>query len=91
MDIDNNHFILVEKNRDLFNTPKTVSLCHCISKDYHLKTGIARSFKTKFGQVKELKGQNVPGDGLLFSITVAGSFTVWQQQKSIKTNLDSVT
>ncbi|XP_060087492.1 ADP-ribose glycohydrolase OARD1 isoform X2 [Heteronotia binoei] len=42
---------------DLFTSPGTDSLAHCISEDCHMSAGIAAIFKKKFGGVQELLSQ----------------------------------
>merc|ERR1712129_363910 len=42
---------------DLFTSPQTSSLCHCVSRDLHMGKGIARIFKQQFGGVNVLKKQ----------------------------------
>lgn len=42
---------------DLFTSPGTDSLAHCISEDCHMGAGIAAIFKKKFGGVQELLNQ----------------------------------
>merc|ERR1712142_1443708 len=48
-------FVLKEISGDLFDAPRSVSLCHCISRDYKLGKGIAKIFREKFGRIDELK------------------------------------
>ena len=43
---------------DLFDTD-VEQICHCVSEDYHMNAGIARKFRTKFGNVNVLKNQKV--------------------------------
>ena len=40
---------------DLFTSPATDSLAHCVSKDMRLGKGIAKIFRDKFGRIDELK------------------------------------
>ncbi|XP_044751643.1 uncharacterized protein LOC123311642 [Coccinella septempunctata] len=47
-----------EKLGDLFEAPPNHSLVHCVSQDFEMGKGIALIFKTRFGQVDELKSQN---------------------------------
>ncbi|KAK6166578.1 hypothetical protein SNE40_023234 [Patella caerulea] len=46
-----------EKRGDLFSSPETDALVHCISSDCAMGKGIAVLFKNKFGGVQELKDQ----------------------------------
>eukprot|EP00090_Calanus_glacialis_P001127 TRINITY_DN10792_c0_g1_i1.p1 TRINITY_DN10792_c0_g1~~TRINITY_DN10792_c0_g1_i1.p1 ORF type:complete len:1194 (-),score=363.16 TRINITY_DN10792_c0_g1_i1:78-3470(-) len=48
-------FLLKEVQGDLFSSPNTESLCHCISRDLKLGKGIAKLFREKFGRIEELK------------------------------------
>ena len=48
-------FILKEVSGDLFKSPKSHSLCHCVSRDFRLGKGIAKIFREKFGRIDELK------------------------------------
>ena len=48
-------FTLKEVKGDLFSSPSSDSLCHCISRDYRLGKGIAKLFREKFGRIEELK------------------------------------
>ena len=47
-------FQLTEIKGDLFTSPSTASLAHCISKDCRLGAGIAKIFRQKFGRIDEL-------------------------------------
>ena len=47
----------VEVKGDLFSSPASHSLCHCISTDIAMGKGIATAFKAKFGGAAELKKQ----------------------------------
>ncbi len=42
---------------DLFNSKEC--LVHCVSKDFRMGAGIAKTFKQKFGKVDELLKQNI--------------------------------
>eukprot|EP01084_Bolivina_argentea_P059189 108042_1 len=44
---------------DLFTSPDSSSLCHCISRDLGMGKGIAVHFKQKFGGVNALRQQQV--------------------------------
>lgn len=48
---------LTEIKGDLFKSPATSSLAHCISVDINMGKGIAPLFKSKFGGVEQLKAQ----------------------------------
>lgn len=48
-----------EKCGDLFTSPPTASLAHCVSEDLHMGKGIATIFKKEFGRVGELKAQGM--------------------------------
>lgn len=43
---------------DLFNANDSISLAHCVSRDFVMSKGIASTFKLKFGNVDYLKSQN---------------------------------
>ena len=45
------------KKGDLFCSPSTDSLAHCISEDCAMSKGIAVQFKKKFEGVEQLKSQ----------------------------------
>jgi Predicted phosphatase homologous to the C-terminal domain of histone macroH2A1 len=53
----NNKLIYIEG--DLFSCPKDECMAHCVSEDLKMGAGIAVLFKKNFGQVDELKRQNV--------------------------------
>lgn len=57
-------FELKEVNGDLFSSPETSSLAHCVGADLLMGAGIAVMFKKKFGKVDELKNQNVETGGV---------------------------
>mmetsp|Transcript_9967 Transcript_9967/g.15157 ORF Transcript_9967/g.15157 Transcript_9967/m.15157 type:complete len:187 (-) Transcript_9967:28-588(-) len=42
---------------DLFTSPESSSLCHCISRDLGMGKGIAKVFKSKFGGLDTLRQQ----------------------------------
>ena len=48
-------YILEVKNGDLFSSPSSSSLAHCISVDCRLGKGIAKIFREKFGRINEIK------------------------------------
>ena len=48
-------FSLVEVSGDLFSSPPSHSLCHCVSRDFRLGKGVAKIFRDKFGRIDELK------------------------------------
>ncbi|CAF1118230.1 unnamed protein product [Rotaria sordida] len=49
-----------EIHGDLFSASSNTSLAHCVSRDMCMGKGIATLFRDKFGQIDELKSQNVP-------------------------------
>lgn len=73
-----------EINGDLFSAPKTSSIAHCVAADLKMMAGIAVKFKSMFGQVDNLKAQNVKTGGLAvlkdseryiyYLVTKAGSY-----------------
>ena len=50
--------MLLHKTGDLFSSPDTDSLAHCVSQDLGMGKGIAVLFKKTFGGVEELKSQS---------------------------------
>lgn len=56
-------FSYTEVRGDLFSDEKS-SLGHCVSEDLRMGKGIAKTFKSKFGSVPELKKQNQKTGGL---------------------------
>ena len=52
---------------DLFTSPENVSLCHCVSRDFKMGSGIAVIFKAVFGRIQELMdtGAGVGGIAVL--------------------------
>ena len=61
------HFRLEIQHGDLFDAPGDWSLAHCVSRDFAMSAGIARTFRRKFGRVEELKrsGAEVGGVAVL--------------------------
>lgn len=57
-------FELKEVNGDLFSSPATASLAHCVGADLTMGAGIAVMFKKKFGKMDELKKQNIEKGGV---------------------------
>lgn len=57
-------FTLKEVRGDLFSSPSTEALCHCIARDYKLGKGIAKLFRDKFGRIDELKDSGARVGGL---------------------------
>ncbi|KAJ8314765.1 hypothetical protein KUTeg_006915 [Tegillarca granosa] len=56
-------FHFIQKKGDLFSTPETESLAHCISEDCRMGKGIAVIFKKKFAGIEDLKRQDKkPGE-----------------------------
>jgi len=53
--IEKTSFSLVEVSGDLFSSPPSHSLCHCVSRDFRLGKGVAKIFRDKFGRIEELK------------------------------------
>jgi len=51
----NPEFSLTMKSGDLFSSPPSSSLAHCISRDCRLGKGIAKIFRNKFGRVNEIE------------------------------------
>lgn len=49
---------------DLFSSPKTYSLAHCVAADLKMGAGIAVAFRDKFGQVNKLKEQGIKAGGV---------------------------
>merc|ERR1719461_1358027 len=49
---------------DLFTSPQSASLCHCVSRCLGMGKGIAVLFKRKFGGVDTLRKQNVQVGGV---------------------------
>lgn len=49
---------------DLFTCPASVSLCHCVSRDFRLGFGIAKTFRANFGRIDELKASGAPVGGI---------------------------
>ena len=46
-----------EQIGDLFSAEKSISLAHCVSRDFHMGKGIALEFKKRFQRVCELHEQ----------------------------------
>ena len=57
-------FTLEIKNGDLFSSPDSSSLAHCISVDCKLGKGIAKIFREKFGRIKEIEDCKATVGGL---------------------------
>lgn len=55
---------LEEITADLFTLPTHISLAHCVSQDLHMGKGIAKTFKSVFGSVNQLRSQNVSIGGV---------------------------
>ncbi|XP_055376317.1 ADP-ribose glycohydrolase OARD1-like [Condylostylus longicornis] len=55
---------LVEVSGDLFSCSTDFSLAHCVAADLRMGKGIAIKFRDSFGQVGELKRQNVQPGGV---------------------------
>ena len=49
--------ILEEVIGDLFSAPPNASLAHCVSADFAMKKGIAKTFRNKFGRINQLRQQ----------------------------------
>jgi hypothetical protein len=43
---------------DLFSSPSTTSLAHCVSTDMSMSKGIATQFRDNFGRINNLKRQS---------------------------------
>ncbi|CAF3438002.1 unnamed protein product [Rotaria socialis] len=52
--------IFREIQGDLFSASSNTSLANCVSRDLCMSKGIATLFRNRFGQVDELKKQDVP-------------------------------
>ena len=52
-------YSLKEVRGDLFSSPASHSLAHCVSRDFKLGKGVARLFRDKFGRVEELEDYSV--------------------------------
>ena len=48
-------YSLTEVRGDLFSSPASHSLAHCVSRDFRLGKGVAKLFRDKFGRVEELR------------------------------------
>ena len=59
---DNDCSFLTEVYGDVFSTKH--SLGHCVSADFKMGRGIARAFKEKFGNVRQLKQSHAMAGGL---------------------------
>ncbi|XP_065177227.1 ADP-ribose glycohydrolase OARD1-like [Sycon ciliatum] len=68
--------ILTEVKGDLFSSPATAALAHCISADVRMGAGIAKIFKAKFGGVSELQRQGARPGGLA-SLQRSGRFVYY--------------
>lgn len=51
--VDSNSRVKIE-NRDLFHTPRNYALCHCVSMDYKMSSGIAVVMKSKYPVLKRM-------------------------------------
>jgi len=51
------HDIIAELDGDLFDAPRTASLCHCVSADFRMGAGIAKQFRARFGNQEALLAQ----------------------------------
>ena len=60
--------VMTSEHGDLFDVGADYALCHCISKDLKMSSGIAVAFKDKFGGLAELRRQCIDvGDvGVLY-------------------------
>ncbi|CAF4467198.1 unnamed protein product, partial [Adineta steineri] len=58
--------VFQEIDGDLFSVASNVSLAHCVSQDMSMSKGIATLFRNKFGQINELKNQNVSVGGCAY-------------------------
>ncbi|XP_037934200.1 ADP-ribose glycohydrolase OARD1 [Teleopsis dalmanni] len=56
--------IIKEVNGDLFSAESSFSMAHCVAEDMRLGKGIAIKFRDKFGQIANLKAQNVKTGGV---------------------------
>eukprot|EP00286_Rhodomonas_abbreviata_P018800 CAMPEP_0181304586 /NCGR_PEP_ID=MMETSP1101-20121128/9236_1 /TAXON_ID=46948 /ORGANISM="Rhodomonas abbreviata, Strain Caron Lab Isolate" /LENGTH=496 /DNA_ID=CAMNT_0023410367 /DNA_START=43 /DNA_END=1533 /DNA_ORIENTATION=+ len=55
---------IIEIEGDLFKSPSTSSLAHCISVDLKMGKGIAKIFRDQFGGIEELRNQGVQVGGV---------------------------
>ena len=51
---------------DLFSGYLSFSLAHCVSQDFQVERGIAKSFKSRFGQQTQLISQSVKVGGCAY-------------------------
>lgn len=56
--------VLREIKGDLFTSPKTYSLAHCVSADLRMGAGIALAFRRRFARIEKLKEQRVKTGGV---------------------------
>ncbi len=56
--LKNTNYFFREKYGNLFTALESVSLGHCVSRDFVMGKGIAQEFKSRFGRVQELKQQS---------------------------------
>ena len=65
--VNNVTCVMSSEHGDLFDVDPGYALCHCVSKDLKMSSGIAVSFKNKFGGLDELRRQclNVGDVGVL--------------------------
>ena len=63
--------VIREVSGDLFTS--TESLCHCISSDFRLGRGIARTFRRKFPRILELRKLHIGRGGFVF-LSVNGKY-----------------
>ncbi|KAJ8353009.1 hypothetical protein AAFF_G00122040 [Aldrovandia affinis] len=70
---------------DLFSSPETDALAHCISADCHMAAGIAVDFKNRYGGVRELQMARLSPGGV--GVLERGPRTIFYLvTKSIATN-----
>lgn len=62
--MSSSNFKLNEVEGDLFSAPANFSLAHCVAADLGMGAGIAVKFKQIYGQVDELRSQNVQSGGV---------------------------
>ena len=92
-------FTLEEVRGDLFKSPRTESLCHCISRDCKLGRGIAKIFRQKFGRIDELKDSGArvgglavlkDGDRFVYNLVTKERFSDTPSYESLEKSLEAM-